>query len=256
MRSAAIKGKKKKTIALSDVKILWGRSGDRCVLCKTELSETNKKGEIYTVGEMAHISGERSGSARFDPTMDDEKRSRYENLILVCPTHHTIIDNDESTYTVEHLLALKSEHEDWVQNTLRNHIPDVTFAELQIIINFLIGAPSSTQNAKNTISIPPKEKILKNDLSPNIEYLITIGMSQVRLIGQFLSEHEDIGFSERLKDGFVKKYKKIRASGLRGDALFYELLDFSSNNSSRFEIKAAGLSVLVYFFELCEVFEK
>jgi hypothetical protein len=44
--------------------------------------------------------------------------------------------------------------------------------------------------------------------------------------------------------------------GLEGDALFYELWNFSSDYSPDFGIRAAGLSVLTYFFDKCEVFEK
>jgi len=81
-------------------------------------------------------------------------------------------------------------------------------------------------------------------------------MLQVKQVKDYLNRNPDIQFAERLKAGFVDKYENLRNEGLESDPLFYALLDFASNNSSDFKIKATGLSVLTYFFELCEVFEK
>jgi len=63
------------------------------------------------VGEVCHIKGARPGSARFDPHQSASHRHHRDNLILMCPTHHTVIDDDENSYTVERLLQLKREHE-------------------------------------------------------------------------------------------------------------------------------------------------
>jgi len=86
--------------------------------------------------------------------------------------------------------------------------------------------------------------------------LITIGMMQRKLIKSYLNKHPDMQFSARLSRGFVDKYEELREEGLIGDALFYELWDFASNYSNDFKQKTAGLSVLTYFFELCDVFEE
>src|SRR5438309_9868631 len=52
------------------------------------------------------------GSARYDPGQTDVERHAYDNLILMCPTHHTVIDDDEEAYTVERLHKIKAEHEE------------------------------------------------------------------------------------------------------------------------------------------------
>jgi hypothetical protein len=46
------------------------------------------------VGEIAHIQGPLPASPRFNPDMTNEQRREYENLLMLCGTHHTIIDND------------------------------------------------------------------------------------------------------------------------------------------------------------------
>jgi len=50
----------------------------------------------YTIGEMAHIRGENPGSNRHDENQTAEQRNDYENLILLCPNHHTLIDKREN----------------------------------------------------------------------------------------------------------------------------------------------------------------
>jgi hypothetical protein len=62
-------------------------------------------------GEVCHIKGARPGSARYDPGQTDVERHAYTNLVLMCPTHHTVIDDDEEAYTVERLCKIKVAHE-------------------------------------------------------------------------------------------------------------------------------------------------
>ena len=244
----------KKPINTSQVKILWGKSGGKCAICKADLIKPLQEGKKNHVGVMAHIEGEKSDSARYNPNMTDKERADYENLVLLCPTDHTIIDNDEGEYTVEKLKQIKKEHEKWVEDILRSHITTITFAELAVIIKYLTD-PSITSKENLKTIVPPAEKIKRNNLSPGVGNLITMGMVQVRLVEKYLNSNPDIRFASRLKAGFVNKYITLKQEGLDGDALFYELLDFASNNSIDFKEKTAGLSVLSYFFERCEVFE-
>ena len=244
----------KKSIPPKDIKILWGRSGSKCALCRKDLIQEKKEGSKYSTGEMAHIEGEKPDSARYNPDMADDERRRYSNLILLCRNCHISIDNDCQEYTVEKLRQIKKDHEKWVFESLRNHMPDVTFAELDVIVKHLMAAPT-LENGNYITIVSPKEKIEKNDLSPEVENDITIGMLKVEQVKDYLNNHPDIQFKERLRVEFVNKYRELR-KGLQGDALFYALLDFASNCSPDFRYKTAGLSVLTYFFELCEVFEE
>jgi tetratricopeptide (TPR) repeat protein len=63
------------------------------------------------VGEIAHIQGALPASPRFNPDMTNEQRRKYENLLMLCGTHHTIIDNDVDKWTVSKLQDLKRTHE-------------------------------------------------------------------------------------------------------------------------------------------------
>lgn len=74
----------------------------------------------YTLGEMAHIKGKNPGSNRYDSNQSSEERDLYQNLILLCPNHHTEIDKpeNESKYSVGWLMDAKSKHEHWVISAL------------------------------------------------------------------------------------------------------------------------------------------
>ena len=93
---------------ITDIKLLFARSGNRCAFPKCRAPMAVNK---TLTGEVCHIKGARPGSARYDSNQTDVERHAYANLILMCPTHHTVIDDDEDAYTVEHLCKIKAVHE-------------------------------------------------------------------------------------------------------------------------------------------------
>src|SRR5712691_12280199 len=98
-----------------DIKILWGRSGNRCAICKLELTPD---GSQETLGEMAHIVAKSDEGPRGSETMAVADRDAYDNLILLCPTHHVQLDKDPATWTVARLRSMKAAHESWVSEQL------------------------------------------------------------------------------------------------------------------------------------------
>ena len=65
----------------------------------------------------------------------------------------------------------------------------------------------------------------------------------------------DDQFPERLRAGFLRKYAEFHEGRLESDALFVALHDYASGGSSDFNRQAAGLGVLCYLFQKCEIFE-
>lgn len=110
-------------ITSKSIKLLWSNAAGRCSFsgCNERLAVEESAGiTAYTLGEMAHIKGEKLGSNRYDESQPDIERNSYENLILLCPTHHTLIDKTENevTYTVARLHQMKVEHESNISNKL------------------------------------------------------------------------------------------------------------------------------------------
>ena len=95
--------------------MLWGRSGNRCAYggCEQPLSVDAEGGGIV-LGEEAHIVARERGGPRGISSLTLEERDSLENLILLCPNHHTLVDKDPATHTVELLLSMKRDHEEAV----------------------------------------------------------------------------------------------------------------------------------------------
>ena len=239
-------------------KILGWRCGNRCAMpdCRKELIIDGTENDPDSIiGEIAHIKGEKPNSARYYPDMDDVKRNSHQNLIILCRDHHKMIDDQPNTYNVQKLLMIKEQHENWIKDSITQQVIEITFAELDVVTKYL-NSKQVVHNDSYTI-IPPKDKIKKNGLSSQIEKLITIGMIQVTQVQDFINKSIDVEFGENLKQGFVLEYQRLKnEEKLNGDDLFNALLDFASGGRNEFNNKAAGLSVLVYLFENCDVFEK
>nr|WP_309575261.1 HNH endonuclease [Moraxella osloensis] len=110
-------------ISEKSMKILWASAAGRCSFegCNIELVQQPECNiDRHLIGEMAHIKGDKAGSLRYDPTQDDKERHGYENLILLCPTHHTMIDKkeNENYYTVDLLKQMKINHENMISKKL------------------------------------------------------------------------------------------------------------------------------------------
>ena len=241
-----------------DKKILCLKSGNRCALdhCQQKLVVDGPRGADYSIiAVMAHIKGEKPGSARYDPSMIDKERNAYPNLILVCQNCHKVIDDQPDIYTADRLLEIKQMHESWILESTEREILNVTFSQLAEVTGFLCSVQLSNTSYYTVIS--PKDKIQKNQLSSEIEKLIVLGLLQAPQVSDYINSHHDLRFADDLAQGFITEYNRLKyVEQLASDELFYGLLDFASARKSDFLLRAAGLAVLSYLFEKCEVFEK
>lgn len=104
------------SISVRDRKLLWSNSGNRCAICNTELID--KYNNI--IGEEAHIISSKPNGPRGDTSIAQSEIDSYENLILLCPTHHAEIDKNVDYWTVEKLKETKKIHEEKVKIGLDN----------------------------------------------------------------------------------------------------------------------------------------
>lgn len=244
---------------LPDVKILWGLAAARCAFpkCRREcVAEATEVDSAVTLGIVAHIYGHSSDGPRPNGTMTLKELDCYENWILLCGSCHSTIDGQENYYTAERLQALKDDHENWVRLQLAGQMPDVTFAELEIITR-AISIPASLGNISFIITDPAR-KMQKNNLTEAVHFSLTMGIAKAGEVEQFLQRMSKLypDFAERLKAGFVAEYNRlVNEEGLSGDRLFEVLQVFAGSPTRSFKLQAAGLAVLAYLFQACEVFE-
>lgn len=91
-------------------KRLFAVSGNRCAFRNCRQPLVDESGGKVTA-RICHIKGNKPMSKRYDTSQPEEERQGFDNLILMCPVHHDVIDADDATFTVEILRTLKAEHE-------------------------------------------------------------------------------------------------------------------------------------------------
>src|ERR1700736_1727180 len=107
------------SIGQTDMRVLLMRSGGLCALCKRELTlQGSPTAKTLPIAEVAHIVAEQGSGPRGSSALSDRQLASAHNLMVLCPTCHTIIDKDVDTYPVEKLYTTKAEHEDWVREKL------------------------------------------------------------------------------------------------------------------------------------------
>jgi len=107
-------------ISNRDTKILWGLAAGQCSFpgCRMQLiPDPSGSGNPAVIGEMAHIVDKDVNGPRGKSPLTEAQRNSYANLILLCPNHHTLIDDQEQAakYPIELLHEWKAQHEDWVR---------------------------------------------------------------------------------------------------------------------------------------------
>lgn len=249
---------KKRNYPQADVKILYAKSAGYCAMPTCRLNvvlESEQEDKTKQIGKIAHIVAHSPIGPRANPEYSKDILDRYDNWILLCPTCHDTVDAQEGKYTVDLLRKIKFDHEMWVIDRLDESMSEVTFVELEIAAK-AISTGQHYSNGNFDV-ITPEEKIQKNSLSQEVKALITTGLSRSSEVSNYLIKYAqlDLGFPERLKDGFKAKYLELRVD-FHGDALFMEMFEFAKSGHREFKIQAASLAILAYLFHLCEIFEK
>jgi len=106
-----------------DLKILWGKAAGRCSMpeCRKQLvadASDAVPSKAILLGENCHIVAESEGGPRGKSDLSEKDRNRYPNLILFCTIHHTTIDQDPASWSIEKLHQIKADHEIWVETQL------------------------------------------------------------------------------------------------------------------------------------------
>jgi len=192
--------------------------------------------------------------------MTVEERNHYNNLIYICGVCHDVIDdknNGAKDYPVERLHKIKLKHEKKVRDAMTEAFADVGFPELEEATEWIMQLQPG-QTEQDFSVIPPDDKIKKNELGNGSRVIITMGLSVANEVSDYIEivSQTDSNFPERLKGGFLSEYYRLKKDGYTGDDLFDLMCQFAQRGFSDQAKKSAGLAILIYLFEACEVFEK
>ena len=166
-------------------KILWGRSGNRCALCRHELViDATAADDESVVGDECHIVSGKTQGPRHDPAFPSERLDEPENLILLCRVHHKMVDDQCETHTVEILQKLKTNHETWVSSTLAEgkQVPPVRLRRIKENIPSHLIRLTSGQDVF---------KIVGNSSAFSFEHDEPESEAEAELLSSFLQEAQD-----------------------------------------------------------------
>ncbi len=86
---------------------LYAESAGTCLLCSALLFKRVVDGRSLSIAERAHIVAHSEKGPRGDVELSASARNDPANLVLLCPTCHTIIDKDPTANTAGLLLEKK-----------------------------------------------------------------------------------------------------------------------------------------------------
>jgi hypothetical protein len=112
-------------------KVLWGRSGNRCAICRTQLvQEKDPFNKHLNIGEECHIISKQTNGPRHK-SVEGFDYDNSDNLLLLCCNDHKRIDELVEKFPEELLIQIKNEHEEWVTKNLDVKTPNETVRETE-----------------------------------------------------------------------------------------------------------------------------
>ena len=123
-----------------DIKKLWGKAAGHCCFtnCETDcIHVLESSQDSVVIGEMAHVIARNATGPRGKE--DHVEDNSYDNLILLCPTHHTLVDKAPDSYPVDKLLAMKKAMEErvskmWNDTKVFSSVEDMCQAIAKLLI--------------------------------------------------------------------------------------------------------------------------
>ena len=106
--------KRRPSIRVQVQKALYALSSNQCAHpeCTTRLfqkASADSGGDV--IGEICHIHALSPAGPRGDSQLTDKELNSQSNLILLCPTHHAMVDGQPNVYTAAVLKRWKATHE-------------------------------------------------------------------------------------------------------------------------------------------------
>lgn len=162
------------SISSKNKNLLWAVTAGRCEyagcnkVLHTDILTNKKCNSAY----IAHIVGDEPTGPRGDVKRSKLLANDINNLMLLCDTHHRMVDEDEITYTEFSLLEMKRQHEERIKR-----ITNIALNMSSEII--LYGANIGTNNSP--LSYQSANEALLYDYYPANDYPIELGYKNASL---------------------------------------------------------------------------
>lgn len=165
-------------------KKLFALSGNQCGFPNCTERVYNLDEDIL-LGEMCHINAVNPNGARYNPELPETEINSFENLLLLCPNHHSFIDKNPKKYSAISLHEMKANHENkfyafaGIFNKNAEGIVAKNIEDLEAIEALLTPE-------ENEASLPQKKKYFASK-----DY-ITRYMTSIRVGGEFSLESKTL----------------------------------------------------------------
>lgn len=180
---------------------------------------------------------------------DPQAKSRLKTQIAELKEQMCVCQSDLDSLTPE-----RENHKD-----LALKMANITYDDINFVITALLNQRMVSIDTQDSYQpTNPDEKMSRNGLTHKVKFLLDMGLAKAGEVRHFIENNAKVNFPdvpEKLKQSLNSEYTKLVKEGLKGDELFLQLYRFSSHNNQDPSRQAAGLAVLCYFFETCDVFE-
>lgn len=155
--------KNRNKVGEADRRFIIGRSGGRCNKCRREVFAENDFGEKARLGDDAHIIASSDLGPRGKSEHSTAVRGSAQNLVLLCKTCHSEVDQQPRQYSETRLAQIREDHYSWVEASLGGEIRrrprfhyltyiNIPRADMYAVVNsivcpsFEVGAASSIRD--------------------------------------------------------------------------------------------------------------
>jgi hypothetical protein len=166
------------TISAKVTKMLLAHSGGYCQNseCHRDLFVLFESGDVSSFEELAHIIGQKVDGPRGGGALELSERDEYENIILLCPVCHTLVDKNPKRFPVELLRKWKTEHAAKIRtffevpkfssrDDLRNEVRRLLRANRAVFDAY--GPHSETSDNPMSDAVEMWKKLVQSDIIPN-----------------------------------------------------------------------------------------
>src|SRR5437870_1542164 len=155
--------------SIPTVKALFAVSGNVCAFPECDRPLVDQSSNVV-IGEVCHIEAASPGGPRYGSQQSEDERQGFANLVLMCASHHKIIDERVSDFPVERLREIKKRHETKHQRTVST-LNDVSAQNLirnSVVLGSVVQTVNQSGGQAAHVIVNPPMQVKEPELIPRI----------------------------------------------------------------------------------------
>ena len=204
------------SITSKNKNLLWAISGGRCQYagCNKVLYRDVLTKKTYNSSYIAHIIADEPNGPRGDIVRSKLLSNNIDNLMLLCDTHHRLVDKDDvDGHPESRLLDMKKKHEDRIER-LTSIAPELSSGII------LYGANIGHHNSSLSYSLACEAMF--PDFYPFDNSAIELGVKNMAL-----KDDNDVYWLAEVENLNMQFNQKIKPQLMQGNACHYSLFAFA-----------------------------